>query len=155
MLVKIKLNGSTMGMRNRTTNVSAYTLLHLLSDLRGRAFGSIVMMAAMHLTAIINPAIFESFRDSPLDIRCAELLLDGMPNESMKRHLKTMVKPERLSLWGINVAVMDGADSQALFDFIATGKKWCASLSLSGINASGRDIDNLVKVCFHAHVIIQ
>ena len=141
-LVKIKLKAKLF-MRNLMTNTTAYTLLRLLSQLRGRAFKFIIVRAEMREVAIINPAIFECFSDKPLDIRCTYLLLDSVPCESMQRSLKTVIKSKRLCLWKLDI---DATYVQQLFEFIAMGKKWCASLRLHEINAPSGFIDMLIEV---------
>ena len=141
-----------MLMRNEMTPASAYSLLHWLYHLRGRAFWEVRIGCRCHYrheheAAIINPSIFECFRDEPLDIRISYFALDDVPSESMKRQLKTTIKPEQLDLWNLDATSMNESELKAFFEFVAVGKKWCSTLELISINTTRGFIDALIKVC--------
>jgi len=114
------MDAQYMRMLNKMTPVSAYSMLCLLYDLRGSAVGYFDLRCPDSTDALVlNPAIFDCFRDKPLDIRCELFSTNFMMNEPMQRLLKTMVKPVHLECWRIRD--MQKADVQAFYELISTG----------------------------------
>ena len=147
MPVEIKRADETMGMSNKMSLASAYALLNLLAQLQGRTFsewsmGRNISKPGQEAT-IINPALFACFNDQPLAIRCDDLYLDGVPEESVMK----MVKPEQLILWKMDVTAMREEEMRSLFEFIASSGKWCSSLTLHRLHAQEGFIEELISVC--------
>jgi len=120
-------------VRNELTEITAFSLLHLLWHLKGTAFKQIDPRC---LT--LNPTILDCFRDSPLDIRFPVFSRLDMLDEGTTPNLKQMIRPKTLS---INIRGFSQPLSVAIM-----AKQWCSQLDLLAQDPFTVSIDECIKI---------
>lgn len=142
-----------LSFRNKMTAKSAFSFLHQLSHIRGRAFEHFKTCTYFYgdyymsdSSAVINPEIFECFRSDPLDIRCKHYEMGGLPGAQMKWILCKMITPEMLICRCDRSGLLEGEEMRSFFEFIATGKKYCSSLDVRRLDAPDNLLDELISV---------
>jgi len=128
--LSIQKTKTLLRIPNEQTETSAFKLIHLLSHLRGWTFKGVSWQLNN-----FNPAIYECFHESPLDIRYKEpnMCAKGIPDEKEQLIMKTMVRPAEIWMDVLEFDPKTGHAIDQVLSFAAEAKQWCSTLTVRNI----------------------